>query len=66
MTPKPKLLDEDREFVLTVGAARSVSLVPTVDGTAVVLTCEDPHSVAVVELTQAELGELVDAARKLF
>jgi hypothetical protein len=54
-------LDEDNEFVLIVDSVRSVSLIPTTDGASVCLSVEDPHVVAVVELTRLEVDELIEA-----
>lgn len=51
--------DLDREFVMNIDDRRSIRGVPTHDGKTVVLTVEDPHSIAIVELTQTEVGELV-------
>lgn len=53
------LLDWDRQFVIEIDAKRVVTGCPTIDGATVVLTLEDPHSVAVVELTQAELAVVI-------
>jgi len=61
------MLDEDREFIITIDELRSISGIPTIDGATVVLTLfgAGPQDVAIVELTQAELSELIDELQKL-
>lgn len=58
-------LDKTREFTVVIDSTRSVGAVPVLGGATVVLTVEDPHSVCVVELTQAELLEIIDELTKL-
>jgi hypothetical protein len=58
-------LDESKEHVLVVDSLRTLSLIPTEDGQTIVLTVEDPHTVAFVELTRPELREFVSMGQKL-
>jgi hypothetical protein len=52
------------EIVIVIDAVRSVTVNPTPDGETVVLMVEDPHSVAGIEMTQSELGEVINALSK--
>jgi hypothetical protein len=57
-------LDTDKEFVLTVDSTRSITVTPTTDGESVVIAVEDPHSVAVVELSMDEVAGLVEGLQR--
>lgn len=54
-------LDEEREVIITIDDQRSITVCPTVDEAVVTLAVEDPHSVAIVGMTQLELEELIEA-----
>jgi hypothetical protein len=56
----PVELDDDNEFYMEIDSKRSLSITPTTDDLTVVLSVEDPQSVAIVELTRPELDELID------
>ncbi len=58
-------LDTEREFVLTVDSTRSVTVTPTTDGESLVIAVEDPHSVAVVELSMDEVAGLVEGLQRV-
>jgi hypothetical protein len=58
-------LDEAREFVCTIDSLRSFSAIPTEDGETVVLTMTDPQDTTLIEVTQAELAEVIDGLSKL-
>jgi len=53
-------LIEDQEVIITVDEQRSISLVPT-DKSTLVLTVEDPHSVAVIEMKLDDAVPLYEA-----
>jgi hypothetical protein len=58
-------LVEGEEFVQTVDSLRSVTLNSTTEGT-FVLAAEDPHSVAIVEMTREDLEAVcADMRRRL-
>jgi hypothetical protein len=59
------LLDEDREFTIIIDSLRTLSGVPSIDGSTVVLTVEDARAVCIVEITQSELSEFIDELTKL-
>jgi hypothetical protein len=46
---------------LEIDEHRSIAVDPAEDNTSVVLTLEDPHSIAVVELTRLEVDWLITA-----
>lgn len=55
------LLDEEQEVVITVDDQRSVSVTPTKDGEQLVLSVEDPHSVAIVGMKKPDIVALYEA-----
>lgn len=47
----------DNEYTIVIDSLRSVSLTDTPEG-GVVLTVEDPHTVAIVEMSRDDLSSL--------
>lgn len=59
-------LDHEKEFVLIIDTNRTITACPTRDGATIVVTVEDVADVAIVEITQAELGTLIGGLMKLW
>ena len=60
-----KIMDESKEFIVTIDPERNVSALPTKDGKSIVLVVEDPVDVALVQMKKADLGELIAGLVKL-
>jgi len=51
----------DDEVIITIDNQRSISVRSTKDGTGIVLTLEDPHSIAVVQIPRPDVVALYEA-----
>jgi sRNA-binding carbon storage regulator CsrA len=51
------------ESIIQIDHVRSIAVTPT-RGNTVVLAVEDPHSVAVVEITVSEVDALIEALQR--
>lgn len=59
------MLDESREFTCVIDSQRTISGCPMKDSGNVVLSVEDPHCIAIVEIGQSDLIEIIEELTKL-